>query len=79
MYPFDPPPPPTQVGLTNLIKNKTCITWNNKSTIDLIVTNKPRCFQYTNTFELGVNDCHKLIVTCMKSTVARLKPRNIRY
>ena len=39
---------------------------NNKSTVDLILTNKPRSFQITNVAETGVSDCHKLIATFMK-------------
>ena len=40
---------------------------NNKLTVDLILTNKPRSFQITNVAETGVRDCHKLITTFMKS------------
>ena len=41
---------------------------NHKSTIDLILTNKPRSFQITNVTETGISDCHKLITTFMKLT-----------
>ena len=52
---------------------------NHKSTIDLILTNKPRSFQVTNVTETGVSDCHKLITTFMKSYISRLKPKNVHY
>ena len=52
---------------------------NHKSTIDLIVTNKPQSFQITNVTETGVSDCHKLITTFMKSYISRLKPKNVHY
>ena len=34
---------------------------NHKSTIGLILTDKPRSFQIRNVTETGVSDCHKLI------------------
>ena len=50
---------------------------NHKSTIDLILTIKPRSFQITNLTETDVSDCHKPISTFMKSYICRLKPKNI--
>ena len=50
---------------------------NHKSTIDLILTNKPRSFQITNVTETGVSDCRKLITTFMKSYISHLKPRKV--
>ena len=52
---------------------------NHKSTIDLILANKPRPFQITNVTETDVSDCHKLITTFMKSYIFRLKPKNVHY
>ena len=52
---------------------------NHKSTIDLILTNKPRSFQITNVTETGVSDSHKLITTFMKSCISRLKPQNVHH
>ena len=52
---------------------------NHKSTIDLILTNKPRPFQITNVTETGVSDCHKLITTFIKSHISPLKPQNVHY
>ena len=63
-------------SLTNIVKRNTCFTKNNKSTIDLLLTNKPMCFQVTNTTETGINDCHKLISSFMKSYISRLKPKS---
>ena len=34
-------------NLTNLVKNNTCFTKNNKSTVDLLLTNEPMSFQVT--------------------------------
>ena len=38
-------------NLTKLVKSNTCFTKNNKSTINLFLTNKPMPFQVTNTSE----------------------------
>ena len=61
-------------NLTNLV---TCFTNNHKSTIDLILTYKPRSFQIKNVTETGVSDCHKLTTAFMKSYISRLKPKNV--
>ena len=45
--------------LTNLIDTQTCVTNSHKSTIDLIVTNKPNSFQKTMAIKTGLSDFHK--------------------
>ena len=57
-------------NLTNIVKRNTCFTKNNKSTIDLLLTNKPMSFQMTNTTETGLSDCQRLISSFMKSYIA---------
>ena len=52
---------------------------NHKSTIDLILTIKPRYSQIKNVTENGVSDSHELITTFMKFYISRLKPKNARY
>ena len=66
-------------GLSNLVKSKTCFTKNHSSSIDVILTNRPRSFQKTSVFEIGISDYHGLLATTMKSTVPRLKPKQIKY
>ena len=65
--------------MTNIVKRNTYFTKNNKSTTDLLLTNKPMSFQVTNTTETGLNDCHKLILLFMKSYISRLQPKSIFY
>ena len=43
-------------GLSNLVTAKTCFTKNTSSSIDVILTNRPRCFQKTSVFETGISD-----------------------
>ena len=66
-------------GLSNLVTSKTCFTKNHSSSIDVILTNRPRSFQKTSVFETGLSDYHCLVATTMKSTVPRLKPKQIKY
>ena len=64
---------------TNLIKDKTCFTKNHQSSIDVILTNKPKHFQHTLIFETGLSDCHMMISTSFKTKLVRLKPKIIAY
>ena len=64
---------------TNIVKSKTCFTKNHSSSIDVFLTNRPRSFQKTSVFETGLSDYYCLVVTTMKSTVPRLKPKQIKY
>ena len=66
-------------GLSNLVTTKTCFTNSHSSSIDVILTNKPRSFLKTSVFETGLSDCHGLVMTLMKAVVAMLKPKIIRY
>ena len=66
-------------NLKNIVKDKTCFHKGHESLIDLILTNKPLKFMSTKCYELGISDCHKLISTCLRQKVARLKPRKITY
>ena len=65
-------------SLTRLINRPTC--WKNPSKptcIDLILTNRPKFFQNTNVIEMGLSDFHKMVVTIMKTSFRKLKPKII--
>ena len=66
-------------GLSNLVKDKTCFTKGHSSSIDVVLMNKPRCFQNTTVFEIGLNDFHGLVSILMKTQIPRLKPKVIKY
>ena len=66
-------------GLSNLVKDKTCFTKNHSSSIDVMLTNKPRCFQNTTVVETGLSDFHGIVLTLMKTHIPRLKPKVIKY
>ena len=66
-------------NLKNLIKDKTCFASTHGSSIDVILTNKPRSFQHTLTCETGLSDHHHMITTFLRSHLVRLKPKKIFY
>ena len=66
-------------NLDNLINKPTCFKSPKGTCIDLILTNKKYCFQFSSTFETGLSDCHTLIFTMFKSSFSKLPPRKILY
>ena len=56
------------LNLTNLVRNKTCFTRDHKSTVDLILTNKPKSFQNTCITETGLSDFNKLTLTFFQNS-----------
>ena len=67
-------------SLTSLIKSKTCFkNPDNPSCIDLILTNRPFCFQNSSVYETGLSDFHKMTITIMKSNFQKQAPNVITY
>ena len=66
-------------SLTNLVDTDTRVTNSHKSTIDLILTNKPRFFQKNVATETGLSGLDKLVSTFFKSHYSRLKPKIVYY
>ena len=64
----------------NLVKSATCFkSLDNPSCIDLFLTNSPRSFQNTGTITTGLSDFHRMVVTVMKTTFPKAKPKIIYY
>ena len=64
----------------NLVKGNTCFkNINNPSCIDLFITNSCNSFQSTTTISTGLSDFHKMIVTVLKTTFPKAKPKVILY
>ena len=67
-------------NLKNLIKEPTCFkTWKTLPCIDLIFTNRTKCFQNSNVFETRLPDFHKLTFTVLKAYFQKQKPKVIKY
>ena len=65
--------------LENIVKKPTCFKNLAKSTcIYLIITNKPGMFQNGKTYETGLSDFHKLVVSTMKPSYKKRLPRTIK-
>ena len=67
-------------NLINLVRDNRCFkSLKNPSCIDLFLTNCHKSFQNTNAISAGMLDHHKMIVTVMKTTFVKAKPRVITY
>ena len=49
------------------------------SCIDLLLTNRPKCFQKSGVYETGIFDFHKLTFAVLKTYFQKAKPRIIKY
>ena len=66
--------------LGNLVKEKTCFkSVENPSCVDLFLTNCVRSFQCTKVISTGISDHHKMILTVLKTTFEKVKPKEISY
>ena len=66
--------------LENLIKESTCFkNPQNPSCIDLILSNHPRSFQFSQVLETGLSDFHKMTLTVLKMFYQKPKPNIITY
>ena len=66
--------------LKNLVKDKTCFKSLYRPTcIDLFLTNCDKSFMHTKTISTGLSDCHKMILTVLKTTFKKAKPEEITY
>ena len=67
-------------GLSSLIHEKTCFkSLKNPSCIDLFLTNSRNSFKNSTVISSGLSDFHKMIVTVLKTTIVKGKPKQIIY
>ena len=63
-----------------LVKDKTCFkSLDNPSCIDLFITNSYQSFQKTTTVCTGLSDFHKMVITVLKTTFPKAKPKVLSY
>ena len=65
--------------LSNLVKVKACTKSMYGTTLDIMLTNKPRNFYNTSAVITGLSECHKLIQSCSRAQFKRLSPKKIIY
>ena len=66
-------------SLTNLVTDSTCFKSNKGSLINLMLTNKPKSFYKSHSFVTGLSDCHKLIVSILRTSFQKLPPNFVMY
>jgi len=66
-------------SLYNLIAQPTCYKSTDGRCIDLILTNKKRSFQRSNSFETGISDYHHLIYTMFRTTYEKSPSQILHY
>ena len=67
-------------GAKNLVNDLTCFkSTDNPSCIDLFLTNSGNSFQNTQTVNTGLSDFHVMIVTVLKTTFPKVKPKTLVY
>ena len=67
-------------GLSSLIQEKTCFkSLKNPSCIDLFLTNSRNSFKNSTVISSSLSDFHKMIVTVLKTTIVKGKPKQIIY
>ena len=65
--------------LTNLINGKTCFKTQKGTSIDVLLTNRPRSFHKMGIFETGFSDHCKLIFSVFRSYFIRIPPKITEY
>ena len=66
-------------NLVNLVKDPTCYKSSRPRCIDLLLTNRKHSCTNTSTFETGLSDFHKMIITVLKGGFLKRGPRIIEY
>ena len=64
-------------SLSNLINRKTCHKNLSGTSIDIMLTNRPNCFQKTNTVVTGLSDFHKMIISYLKQLLKKFHQKRL--
>ena len=65
----------TNFSLSSLFHDPTCFKSSDGRCIDLILSNKRRSFQKSNSFETGISDHHHLVYTMFRSKYTKASPQ----
>ena len=65
-------------SLKNIITGKTCFKKTIGTSIDILLTNRPRSFLKTDIFETGLSDQHRLILSFFRSYFSWILPKTIK-
>ena len=65
------------VSLSNFINRKKCHKNLSRTTIDVMLTNRPDWFHKTSTVVTGLSDFHKMIISCLKTNFKKIPSKKI--
>ena len=66
-------------SFSNLVNGVTCVKSQNDTSLDVMLTNRPRSFHNTRLIKTGLSDCHKMIVSVFRAFFKRLPAKVIEY
>ena len=64
-------------SLSNLISRKTCHKDVSDTAIDIMLNNRPHCFQKTSTVVTGLSDFQKMIILCIKQFLKKFHQKRL--
>ena len=63
-----------------MVKEKTCFkSISNPTCVDLLISNKEKCFKSASTIDTGLSDFHKMVLVVLKKKFERAKPEELSY
>ena len=65
--------------LSNLVNGVTCVKSQNGTSIDVMLTNRPRNFHNTSLIETALSDCHEMIASVFRAFFKRLLAKVIEH
>ena len=66
-------------ALSNTVNVKTYTKSVCGTSLDIMLTNRPRSFYNTSAVKTGLSDCQKLILSCLRAHFKKLPPEKIIY
>ena len=66
-------------SLSNFVNDVTCVKSQNGTSIDEMLTNRPRSLHNTRVIETDLSDCHKIMVSIFRAFFKRLPAEVIEY
>ena len=66
-------------SLPNLVNGITYVKSQNDTSVDAMLTNRPRSFHNISLIKTGLSDCHQIIVSAFRDFFKRLPAKVIEY
>ena len=59
-----------------MVKKPTCFKLQDGTLIDVMFTNRSKSFLKSQNFEIGLSDCHKLVVSILRASSKKSSEKN---